>query len=161
MPVTLWIQSDNRGRLEQVCEIDLEECLEGILTGGFEDPGHLAKVRKKFTLGKRQTWRVKLKGDATQEGLDFVYIKNNRAYREGLMLTPYSETDVIYHLKSRPIEGHAREELVGSDQEEFLERVFRTYAQPLINKFSDKDKHLAVYAIVKPSQIPVSVESER
>lgn len=79
----------------------------------------------------------------------FVYIKNSSAYPEGLILTPYSRIDVKYHLRNKTIDERMpfqREELMGNDEDDFVERVFRTYCDSLIRKQSDRDYHLVLYS---------------
>jgi hypothetical protein len=149
MALTLWISCDDEALFRTVSNVELGTYPDDILTGKLENEGSIANMRHAFVLGGKGIWIPK---DTDQE-YPFIHIRNSSAYREGLILTPYSEIDVKYHSEKRrkqTIEertGIHRVELYGDEQEDFIERVFRTYqTHPLINKFVERDHHLLVYS---------------
>lgn len=148
MPVKLWIRGLERGLFECVCDMELSEYPNGKLTGLLENPGLLAKIGKQFVLGKKRVWEAR----GTGQALYFVRINNNSAYPDGLILTPYSAEDVHSHLKSRTIDEKTkihREELTGSDMDDFVGRVFNTYCGPLVRRNMERDNHLVLYSTLK------------
>lgn len=144
--IVLWLRPCDKELFESIIpDVNLEKYSEDILKGLLEEPGYVAKIKKHFVLGRKKIWTPK----DTEDKIAFVYIKNNSAYGNGLILTPYSDTDVIYHLKSKLIKRHHREELLGSDQDDFIKRVFETYESPLIDKFDERGHHLVLYEVTK------------
>jgi|GEM_PF-2823729 len=144
MTIHLWLEKSDEDRLQGV-EITLTNYpnSDGILEGWLDNAGLLAKIGKDFVLGEKKIF--------LPANMEFVRVKGNSNYdKRGFILTPYSETEVVHHLRTRTITkrtGIPRVELTGSDQEDFLSRVFRTYAEdPLVNKFKEKDYYLVVYS---------------
>jgi len=120
--------------------------LENVLTTeNIKDPGVLGSMRKKFTVGKIGIWRPR----GSNQIYRFVRINNNSMYPDGLILTPYSEIDVDYHLKTRRIDLTTkleRVELLGEDEADIIVRTFKTYGMnALVRKHTEKDHHLLLY----------------
>jgi hypothetical protein len=146
--LTLWLKEADRERFREVCrtkevsDAGLVKYLDNILTAQLRKPGVLSRISQRFVLGKRGLW--------LPEEKPFVYIKNHPLYGEGLFLSTYSLTDVECHLKSKPINitaGVHREEIMGMEQEDFVERVFRTYESGIIATKGEEDKHLLLYSV--------------
>ena len=145
MSLNLWLREQDKTLFRGLCKISLNSCKDKILTGTLDNPGLLAKVGKKFVLGKTSVWIPR----DTDKKYYFVRIDNSSAYSNGLILTPYSEIDVTYHLKSKTIDRKTkfeRVELEGMDTADFIERVFRTYYGLLVRKFNEKDQHFLLYS---------------
>ncbi len=147
MTIEFWLKEADQKLFAEVCDAKLVEYLDAddILTGKLENTGLLNNISKRFVLGRKGIWISR----GTVQKNPFVYIKNNSAYPEGLILTPYSREDMISHLKVRTIDQKTnihREELIGTDTEDFVGRAFRTYDSSQIRKFSENDKHLVLYA---------------
>ena len=90
--ITFWLEEQYRKLFGEVCDAELMPyvgCAD-MLMGGLDNPGVLARIGKDFVIGRRRIWIPK---DTKQE-LPFVRIKNNSMYSDGLVLTPYDETDV-------------------------------------------------------------------
>ena len=71
---------------------------------------------------------------------------------------PYSAHDVEFHLKARTIDektGIHREELMGSEELDVVERAFRTYRNSLITKYTERDSHLFLYERDKKKPVGV------
>ena len=123
---------------------------EDILTAeNIENTGIIGAMRKEFAVGKIGFWKSK---DFDQT-LDFVRINNNSMHPYGLILTPYSEIDVDYHLRTKKIDLRTRlerVELLGDPNEDIVPRVFRTYeTDVLVKKHADTDFHLLLYRTLK------------
>ena len=142
--INLWVREHEIQKLfEESCKIDLNSYKGHILTGRLNNPGFLAKIRKRFVLGKEGVWIPK---DSNQK-FHFVRIDNSSAYPNGLILSPYSAIDVDYHLKSETIDKKTRferEELSGRGS--FVEQVFKKYYSSLIRKLDEKDQHFILYS---------------
>jgi hypothetical protein len=132
-----------QGLFEEGCSINLESGDGNILTGRLDNVGFLAKIGKRFVLGKEGVWIPK---DSDQK-FYFVRIDNSSAYPNGLILSPYSDIDVDYHLKSKTIDKRTRferEELSGRGS--FVEQVFEKYYSSLVRKKDEKDQHFILYS---------------
>ena len=144
----LWLREEDKNLFEEACKIELDSYRDDILTGKLDNEGLLAKIGKKFVLGKHSIWKPK---DSDQE-YPFVRIRNSSSYSNGLILTPYSAIDVEYHLGVRTIDKKTkfeRVELTGSDGDDFVERAFNTYYNPMVHKWNEKDQHFLLYSVRK------------
>jgi hypothetical protein len=149
--ISLWLREQDRELFGEAC--DLGSYQGEILTGELENTGVLAKLRKQFVLGKEGIWKPR---DTDQE-YHFVRIDNNSAYPDGLVLTPYSETDVKYHLRTKTIDETtrlAREELAGADSMDFVERVFGTYYGSVVRRLAERDQHFILYSVLPARPAP-------
>lgn len=155
MVIELWLREGrDEKRFQDVCKgVELKKYFKSnILTGCLEgnNEGKLSALRKEFVLGRIKKWKPK---DAEQL-FPFVRIDNNSVYPDGLVLTPYSEIDVKYHLKGRTIDERtmlSRVELFGGDNDDFIMRAFTTYDKsPQINKAKETDSHFILYEAINP-----------
>jgi len=119
---------------------DLRNYSDHILTGRLKKPGELSRITGRFVLGRKKIQKL------NTEKMGFVYIKNNSAYPKGLTLVPL-DTDMqdLKSIKS----GSVIKELLGSDEDDFVENVFKTYGDSSINKSDKKDYHLLLYEMIK------------
>lgn len=162
MAVNLWLRAvdeelfkgiHDRGvqdvTLSEYCTMDLENQEHAILTGILENEGSLSKVSKKFVLGRKGIWKPRY----LDQEFPHVLINKHSLYKGGLVLTPYSEQDVKFHLGTKTIDqttDYERVELFGNEQRDFVERVFWTYyGHPDILKPKGKDKHFVLYFVDK------------
>lgn len=142
MSLNLWLREQDKNLLEELCKISLISYNDQILTGSLDNPGFLAKISKQFVLGRVSAWIPK---DSDQK-YPFVRIDNSSVYPNGIILTPYSDIDVDYHLKTRRIDRTTkfeRVELRGMGS--FVEQVFYTYYSSLVLKLNKKDHHFLLY----------------
>lgn len=146
MAIELWLKADDRKRFEDVCDavkLSPYQNSEGILTGKMKKDGGISALRKDFVLGRKGIWKP--------NGYFFVHVINNPVYRDGLILTPYSAVDVRFHLRGRTIDEKtnlSRIELLGTDTDDFVERVFRTYGDSQVAKKTERDNHLVLYEVI-------------
>jgi hypothetical protein len=148
MTLQLWIRQSDKERLTAACKVNLSADVDDTLTGVLSDPGFLSKIGKMFVLGRKKLW-VPKGFDAASKNFPFVYVKNSGAYKEGLILSTYSNLDVKYHLKTQDIgerTGIHVEQLFGGDAEMFVRSVFNTYYDSLIRKLDEKDNHFVLYS---------------
>jgi hypothetical protein len=151
MPLKLWVREADKGLLAESCDIELSTYVNDILTGRLDNEGLLAKIGKSFVLGKEGIWTSKAENPKSKkQEISFAKIKNSSAYPNGLILSPYSAVDVKYHLGSKTIDQTTpleKIQLMGSDQEDFAVRVFRTYYHTVgVKRFCEKDNHLVLYS---------------
>ena len=143
--VNLWLREQDVGLLGKGVETPVSVYRKGLVQGHLDNPGFLGGLGKHFVLGKEGVWIPK----GTNHKYHFARIDNSLAYSNGIFLTPYSRIDVIYHLGSRPIDKKTpleSEELLGSDQDDFVERVFRTYYGPTVRRIDERGQHFLLYS---------------
>lgn len=148
MALDLWIETFDEELFKNICQVSLKQYNDHLLTGKLDNEGTLSKFGKKFVLGRKEVWIPKSM-EKSRRGYSFVRINNNSSYPLGLILTPYSDIDVKYHRNSRTIDqktNFERIELFGSDQDDFIERVFKTYKNSLVHKPKEKDNHFILYS---------------
>jgi len=150
MAITFWLREEDRQLLEELYKTDLAEAGPDarmrLLTGMLENEGAFTRARKRFVLGKKGIWLQ----EGTEGRVPYVRIDNNTAYADGLVLTPYHEDDVRFANRTMTIDKRtklARVELLGSDTDPFLCRVFWTYADALVLKFNPRDHRLLYYSM--------------
>ena len=158
----LWIRDVDKALLKGVCDLELTGYSElsdmTILNGKLKDEGVLGGVDKIFVLARKRMWVPKVirenknipRSEWRKHAHFFARIKYSEAYPDGLILTPFRREDVRYHLETTMIDEKTkvgREELMGCDQDDLIERVFATYYSSLVNKFCERDKHLVFYSI--------------
>ncbi|MBM3303951.1 MAG: hypothetical protein FJY76_02550 [Candidatus Aenigmarchaeota archaeon] len=144
--VIFWLEERYRKLFGETCDEEVMPYVgcDGILMGGLDNSGVLARIGKQFVLGRRNIWIPK----GTEQEIPFVRIDNNSMYNSGLVLTPYNENDVKFHLGTKTIDKRtklARVELLGADTDDFVGRVFRTYRDSLVLKRTERDKRLVLY----------------
>lgn len=143
MSLRLWLREQDKTLLEELSKISLNSYGDQILTGILDNPGLLAKIGKRFVLGKEGIWIPK----DTDQKYHFIRIRNSSVYLNGLILTPYSDIDVDYHLKTRRIDittEFERVELRGTGS--FVEQAFYTYYSLLVHKLAEKDQYFLLYS---------------
>jgi hypothetical protein len=143
--INLWLKEQDKRLFEELSGTSLNPYRDQILTGVLNNSGVLGKIGKRFVLGKEGVWIPK----GTDQKYHFVRIDNSSAYPEGLILTPYSDIDLRFHLGSRTVDKvtrFSRVELHGMDTDDFVIWVFHTYDGPLVYKRGDKDPHLLLYS---------------
>lgn len=143
-----WLKKENEKLFEgcfsdedEIPYTDLKNYSDHILTGCLKKPGELSRITVRFILGRKKIQKLN-----SIEKMVFVDIKNNSAYPEGLMLVPLDMD--IQNLKSLK-GGSVIKELLGGDEDDFVENVFKTYGDSSINKSDKKDYHLFLYEIIK------------
>ncbi len=153
-----WVRKEDKNMLGRLCKAELKPYImdydehivkmyrmSGILTGGLDDNNALGKIGKHFIMGKEGVFVPK----GTEQKYSFVRIDNSPLYGDGLVLSPYSRIDLLYHLKGRGIEERTDlevEELEGTDLDDFVERAFRTYYGPRVSKSGENDSHFFLYS---------------
>lgn len=154
MASTVWLRECDVGLFSEACksarmggeDVGLSTHLKDILTGRLSNDGLLAKLKGMFTLGAVKVWQP--------QGAKFVRVYNNSIYPEGIVITPHSEIDARYHLKTRTIDQRTdmhRVELLGPN-DDFMAMVFRTYfhtAGVPRNPTIESDSHFLVYETEK------------
>lgn len=136
MPTRLWVRDVDRAILESISKVGINKYNDNISTGVLENDGSLNRIMKEFVLGRTRRWKQ------SANSLEFVRIDYMHLYPNGLILTPYSDIDVRYHLSSKNIEQNSpieRVELRGSDHDDFVDRAFGTYYHPIVSKHEPKD----------------------
>ena len=142
-----WLKKEDENLFEscfsdedEIPYTDLRNYSDHILTGRLKKPGELSRITGRFVLGRKKIQKL------NTEKMGFVYIKNNSAYPEGLTLVPL-DTDMqdLKSIKS----GSVIKELLGSDEDDFVENVFKTYGDSSINKSDKKDYRLLLYEMIK------------
>jgi hypothetical protein len=137
--VNLYFKEQHEEPLKKLCEITTTPYRYDILKGLLEKPGFMGKVGREFVVGKVKRWAMP---ESSNEGYYFVRINNSSAYPRGLILTPYSDIDVRFHLKTKKVDEttpYEREELLGTSNEDFVVRAIMTYHDSIIRKWNEKD----------------------
>ncbi len=127
MAIELWLEKNDKGRFERVCKgVGLSSYLKyDILTGKLtgNNVGMLSALKKEFVLGKKG------------RDNDKVYIINNSAYPETVLMTAYRGRGIL---------------IMGPDEEDFVRRVLRSYQYGQhVDKRTEKDRHFILYHSVK------------
>ena len=129
MASKVWIRECDAELFKEACrsarksceDVELSTHLRDILTGKLSNDGLLGKLKGMFTLGAVKVWQP--------QGAKFVRVSGNSMYSDGVILTPYSDVDVDYHLGTRTIDKRTeleRIELLGPN-DDFMAMFFRTY----------------------------------
>ena len=153
-----WLRKEDKNLLGKLCKAELNPYImdydeyivkmyhmSGILTGGLDDNNALGEIGKHFIIGKEGIFVP----EGTEGKYHFVRIGNSPVYADGLILTPYSRIDLIFHLKGKGIEERTDlevAEMEGTDLDDFVERAFRTYYGPRVSKSGINDSHFFLYS---------------